>query len=285
MVTLVTYLPFYRIHEINEYFMRNIEILKPKNAIAYIDNVFHERQREIISKVIPSNVEVRLGNWHNRNNTWLTMLRDFHSINGEIMVVDSDNVVEPILTEVHKVLSTQVPIYGILNVEAWKDPIMARSRKIGDIKLGNSTRPLYTYRVYDSSLSGLFKGGSIFFIGPKQVITFMKLPDIELINKVERAINQVDPWLRNLISDETLLGIIVYLMGIREVTWTIASYHYHHGSTLGKGTELLVAAAHYQFARALYKEFHRWEFMRYRIKYLLSMIKNLKNLLNLGVSL
>ncbi len=34
MVTLVTYLPFYRIHEINEYFMRNVEILKPRDAIA-----------------------------------------------------------------------------------------------------------------------------------------------------------------------------------------------------------------------------------------------------------
>mgnify|MGYP001772933776 CR=1 FL=1 len=286
MVTLVTYLPFYRIHEINEYFMRNVEILKPKNAIAYIDNVFHERQKEIINKVIPNNVEVKLGNWRNRNNTWLTMLKDFHSIGSEIMVVDSDNVVEPVLIEVHEVLSAQALIYTILEVEVWRrnpSHLLIRSRKIGDIKLSSDTRPVYAYKVYDNSMKGFFRSGSIFFIGPKQVVTFMKLPEIELINRVERAINQVDPWLRNFISDETLLGVIAYLMGVREVPWTVASHHHHHGSTLGKATELLVAAAHYQFAKALYREFHRREFTRYRIKYLLSTIKNLRNLLSSGV--
>ena len=285
MVTLVTYLPFYRIHEVNEYFMRNFEMLRPRHAIIYVDNVYHERQREIISRVAPSDIEVRFGNWRNRNNTWLTMLKDFHSIGGEIMVVDSDNLIEPTLTEVHRVLGTQAQIYTILDVEAWRrDPrhFLIRSRKIGDIKLSTDIRPIYAYRVYDDSLSGLFKGGSVFFIGPKQVVTFMKLPDIELISRVEDAVNQVDPWLRNFISDETLLGVITYLMGIREVPWTIASHHHHHGSTLGKATELLVAAAHYQFAKALYKELHKHEFMRYKIKYLLSMIINLRNLLNSG---
>lgn len=94
MVTLVTYLPFYRIHEINEYFMRNVEILKPRDAIVYIDNVYREKQKEIISKVVPNEIEVRVGNWRNRNNTWLSMLRDFQNLGGEVMVVDSDNVVE-----------------------------------------------------------------------------------------------------------------------------------------------------------------------------------------------
>ena len=286
MVTLVTYLPFYRIHEVTEYFLKNVEILRPRQAIVYIDNVYHSKQREFISKVVPDGVEVRFGNWRNRNNTWLTMLRDFHSIGGEIMVVDSDNIVESVLTDIHKVLGAQAPIYTILDVEAWRRSpwhFLIRSRKVSDIKLDNDTRPIYAYRVYDDSLSGLFRGGSVFFIGPKQVVVFMKLPDIELIGRVERAVNQVDPWLRNFISDETLLGVIAYLMGVREVPWTIASHHHHHGSTLGKATELLVAAAHYQFAKALYREFHRREFMRYRIKYLLSTIKNLRNLLNSGV--
>lgn len=253
MVTLVTYLPFYRIHEINEYFMRNVEILMPKTAIVYVDNVFHERQKEIISKVVPNGIEVKLGNWRNRNNTWLTMLKDFHSIGSEVMVVDSDNVVEPVLTEVHKVLSAQAPIYTILDVETWKrNPkhLLIRSREIGDVKLGNDTRPIYAYKVYDDSLGGLFRGGPIFFIGPKQVIAFMKLPDIELINRVEKTVNQIDPWLRNFISDETLLGVIAYLMDIKETLWTIASHHHYHGSTLGKITELFVAIAHHQFAKA-----------------------------------
>ncbi|WP_243670398.1 hypothetical protein [Vulcanisaeta sp. JCM 16161] len=226
-----------------------------------------------------------MGNWRNRNNTWLTMLRDFHNLSGEVMVVDSDNVVEPSLTDVHKVLSTQGPIYTILDEEAWRrNPrhFLIRSRKINDIELPDGVRPVYAYKVYDNSISGMFRGGSVFFIGPKQVVTFMKLPDTELITKVERALNRVDPWLRNFISDETLLGIVAHLMGVIEVPWTIASHHYHHGSTLGKATELLVAAAHHQFAKELYREFHRREFIRYRIKYLLSTIRNIDNIMSAG---
>ncbi len=161
MVTLVTYLPFYRIHEVNEYFMRNVEILKPRIAIVYIDNVYHEKQKEIISKVIPSNIEVRVGNWRNRNDTWLTMLKDFHSLNGDVMVVDSDNVVEPSLVEIHKVLSAWNPIYTILDEEAWRrNPrhFLIRSRKINDIKLSDSVRPVYAYKVYDDSIGGMFRG-------------------------------------------------------------------------------------------------------------------------------
>ncbi|ADY01917.1 hypothetical protein VMUT_1715 [Vulcanisaeta moutnovskia 768-28] len=71
MVTLITYLPFYRIYEINEYFVRNIEIVRPKNAIVYVDNVSHDKQKEIISKskIVTSGIEIRVGNWRNRNNT------------------------------------------------------------------------------------------------------------------------------------------------------------------------------------------------------------------------
>lgn len=189
------------------------------------------------------------------------------------------------MVDVHKLLNVQGPIYTILDEEAWRrNPrhFLIRSRKINDIKLPDGVRPVYAYKVYDDSISGMFRGGSVFFIGPKQVVTFMRLPDIELIARVERALNRVDPWLRNFISDETLLGILAFLMGIREIPWTIASHHYHHGSTLGKATELLVAAAHYQFAKELYKEFHRREFIRYRVKYFLSTIKNLSNIMSAG---
>jgi len=38
---LATYMPFYRIHEVLEYFTRNVELIKPGRAIVYVDNVFH----------------------------------------------------------------------------------------------------------------------------------------------------------------------------------------------------------------------------------------------------
>ncbi len=233
MVTLVTYLPFYRMHEVIEYFIKNVELMKPRNAIVYIDNVFHERQKEIISKVIPNSIEVRVGNWRNRNNTWLAMLRDFHNIGDEIMVIDSDNVIDESMPSIHEELR-KYPLYSVLDEEAWSIvpwKFLIRSRRLGDIMVNNEIKPLYAYRVYDDALSNIFRGirgGPTFFIGPKQAITFMKLPDIEIINRLERALGRVDPWLRSHISDETLLGIVAHLMGIVEVPWTIASHHYHH---------------------------------------------------------
>ena len=39
-------------------------------------------------------------------------------------------------------------------------------------------------------------------------------------------------------------------------------------------TKLLVATAHYQFAKGLVREFGRPEFRRYQLKYALSMVRN-----------
>jgi hypothetical protein len=100
-VYLVTYLPFYRIHEVETYFIRNVEVMKPRAAIVYVDNVYHEKQREVLARVLPGNVEVRFGNWRNRNNTWIAMLRDFHTLGGEVVVVDSDNRVTEDLPRIH----------------------------------------------------------------------------------------------------------------------------------------------------------------------------------------
>ena len=273
---LITYLPFYRIHEVTEYFLKNVEVLRPRQAIAYIDNVYHSKQREFISKVVPDNVEVRLGNWRNRNDTWLTILSDLHTMSGDdALVVDSDNVVDPALVEIHTVLRTS-PIYTVLDWEAWGSgyprQFMVRSRRVGYVELGSGARPIYAYRVFD--VGNVFRSGSLFFIGPKQVVSIMKPPDVELINRVRQALSSVDPWLRNFISDETLLGILAHLMGIEEVPWTVASHHHYHASAPGTAPKHLVALAHRQFAKALYGVFRRREFLAYYIKYSMAFLKN-----------
>lgn len=271
---LATYLPFYRLHEVETYFLKNVETLRPKAAVVYIDNVYREEQRKIIERIAPLDVEIKTGNWRNRNDTWLYMLRDFESYTGDWLVVDSDNVVEPLLAEAHGELRKN-PVYTVLDEEAWsRSPrnFLVRSRQIGAV----AGRPVYAYKVYDGSWRGLLRGGSLFFIGPKQVVAFSKLFDREILEKVGRALSRVDMWLRNFISDETLLGILAYLSGIEEVPWIVASHHYHHGSTPGKATKLYVAAAHYQFATALGREFG--DFLRYRVKYMLSALKNLRYL-------
>jgi hypothetical protein len=91
---LATYLPFYRLHEVTQYFMKNVEILQPKHVIVYVDNVYNEGQNEIIEKIVPQDIEVVQGNWRNRGDTWFKILRDLHNFNEEILIIDSDNIVD-----------------------------------------------------------------------------------------------------------------------------------------------------------------------------------------------
>jgi len=271
---LATYLPFYRIHEINTYFINNINVIHPKISFVFIDNVFNDEQKKILKRVLPDNIELKYGNWRNRNNTWIDMLKELQEIGSEALIVDSDNVIDSTLASLHPRLKSY-PIYTVLDEEAWKRnprPILLRSRKFSEF----NGKEIYLYKVFSNK--NVLKGGSLFFIGPKQVVALSKFPERELLDRVERALSRVDIWLRNFISDETLLGVIAHLMGIEEVPWVVASHHLHHGSTPGKATEVLVAAAHRQFAKGLMREFGNREFYLYYLKYSASLLWNLRNL-------
>jgi hypothetical protein len=151
---------------------------------------------------------------------------------------------------------------------------MRRSRKVDELDSEGGKLPVFLYRVYDRSSAGLLRGGAIFFFGPKQAVGIRRFPDEALVSGMERAFLSVDHDLRRFISDETVLGVLMHLMGIHEVPWTVASHHYHHGSTPGYAFKPFVALAHAQFAHALDREFHRPEFRRYWLKYRLSYLKN-----------
>ena len=62
---LVTYLPFYRVHELLEYFKKNIEIINSEKTFAYVDNVYSPKQLDKINSVIPKNITLKTGNWKN----------------------------------------------------------------------------------------------------------------------------------------------------------------------------------------------------------------------------
>ncbi len=113
---LVTYMPFYRIHEVLEYFQKNVEAIKPSSAIVYVDNVFHDRQKEMLRNIIPGNMDVRVGNWRSRSGTWFTMLRDLQGA-GDVAIMDSDNVIDPMFSAVHPLMNYDM--YTILDREAW----------------------------------------------------------------------------------------------------------------------------------------------------------------------
>ncbi|MFP3210849.1 MAG: hypothetical protein RXR16_05040 [Thermocladium sp.] len=270
---LATYMPFYRIHEVLEYFTRNVELIKPGRAIVYVDNVFHDRQREVLSKVIPSTIEVRVGNWRSRSGTWFTMLSDFQG-EGDVAIMDSDNILDPLFPKAHSLMNYDM--YTVLDREAWNrgaPNTMLRSRKIGEISLGETSIPVFGYRVYEP---GFRRKGTVLFIGPKQVVVYRKLPDLSIIRKVEEAFLEVPPELRPFINDEGVLGILAYLSGIRETPWIVMSNHMHHGSEHppSRTRKAIVASAHIKFAKALRKRFSDKAFRQYERKYMLSLIKD-----------
>lgn len=270
---LATYLPFYRIHEVDEYFMKSARNAEADEAIVFVDNVFHQAQRAILEREL--HVPFVADNWGSRGATWFAIIRELRGRGREVVVVDSDNVLDPGFRKVVDRLEGDV--YGAIDWEEWKRGarhFMRRSRKVGELDSDGGKLPVFLYRVYDRSSAGLLRGGALFFFGPKQAVGIRRFPDDAIVSRTERAFLSVDHDLRRFISDETVLGVLMHLVGIQEVPWTIASHHYHHGSTPGYAFKPFVALAHAQFARALYREFHLPEFRRYWLKYRLSYLKN-----------
>jgi len=280
-VLLVTYLPFNRIHEVEEYFMRNVQLIGPSEAMAYVDNVFRDEQRDILGRVLSdAGVEVRTGNWRSRDMTWFQMLADLQG-SEDLLFVDSDSVADEHFHEIHRQMEAH-GMYGLLDREGWVrgggtgNAFARYSRLLGYISIdgGRRRRPFYEHRTYNPS--PLHKG-SVFFIGPKQLVFFRRAPDGDLVDRVRRAFLNVPSPLRQSVSDETILGLIAYLSGFRGVPWTIGSRHYHHGSG-PEGSpvdEALAASAHLHFAKGLRREFGpRREFLAYELKYTLSLMRN-----------
>ncbi|MDP7982898.1 MAG: hypothetical protein RAK18_06940, partial [Conexivisphaerales archaeon] len=272
-VILATYLPFYRIHEVDEYFLKSAKNADVDELMVFVDNVFHPAQRAILEREL--HVPFSVGNWGSRGATWFAMLRELGGRGKEVVLMDSDNVLDLGFRRIADRLEGDV--YGIIDWEEWNRGarhFMRRSRKVDELDSEGGKLPVFLYRVYDRSSAGLLRGGAIFFFGPKQAVGIRRFPDEALVSGMERAFLSVDHDLRRFISDETVLGVLMHLMGIHEVPWTVASHHYHHGSTPGYAFKPFVALAHAQFAHALDREFHRPEFRRYWLKYRLSYLKN-----------
>ncbi len=268
---LVTYLPFYRIHEVMEYFDRNVELLRPERSLVYLDNVFHKKQEEIARGLIRH--ELVFGNWGNRGDTWFAMLKDLSGERDRVVFVDSDNVLEPFAA----MAELDDAVYTVLDRQSWErgaPNTMKRSAEDGTIRAGGSEVRAFRYRIYDGSL---FRSGPTFFIGPKQAVVFNRVPERGLVERVERAFSRVDPGLRRFVGDETVLGVLAYLSGIREVRWFVGSNHFQHGSANPGKLRAFVALAHSQFGAGLYREFRMNEFRRYWLKYRLAFLKDIIN--------
>jgi hypothetical protein len=277
-MNLITYLPFYRLHEVEQYFLKNACKLNvnTNDTLVFVDNVFHQNQKALLDDILK--VPWVGGNWGSRGATWFAMLKEVRRKEGDFAIfIDSDNIIGPEFKDVIKKFEASEDAFGILDWEKWyrgPSDFIIRSEPRGKITIAGNELPIFYYKVYDRSLRGLTRGGSPFFFGPKQVIGLRKLPDEETLRKLEIAFLGVQYDLRKFISDETVLGVLMHLMGISKVPWTVASHHFHHGSTQDFAFKPFVAMAHAEFGRNLYHEFHLSEFRRYWLKYKLSFLLN-----------
>ena len=259
MVTLATYLPFYRIHEITEYFLRNVEVLRPSQAIVYIDNVFHDKQREVISKVMPDGVEIKFGNWRNRNNTWLAMLRDFLNVNDVVIVVDSDVILTKSFSEDFKKFLSLGKMIGV-----------------EDIKIGLKSRDIVINGIPYTRIAYYKRGHLPIFFGPKQAVIINHKIDVDAITMLERALNEVPVSIRNCIADEVILGLYALLIGQKLTPWFNGAINEERVRS-DSCNKHLKAYAHYKLFNALSKSRIKIEGLRLlyiKSRYLLSTLIN-----------
>jgi len=275
--TLITYLPFYRVHEVVDYFMVNARLLGVRRRLVYVDNVFKDRQLELLRRIIPEEVEVRYGNWRDRNLTFMRIVRDAREEGLDALVVDSDNLLEPELASADGELVGRYGYYTVLDHETkGRSLFLERSVKLGEVKVNGKSIEVYGYRI-----PGLWKG--VFFIGPKQAVRLSRglLESINMgvLSKIEDSLRGIEPGIRLYVSDETTLGILLYYSGIKLMPWVTLSHHMHHGSTTVsdmRTLKLLVATAHSQLGRGLVSRGMRgrvlWYYSRYKIAQLANFL-------------
>ena len=287
---LVTYVPFYRFHEVIKWQLLNAKRLGVDYVTAYVDNVFAKEQVDLLELIVDrfnEKVNIVPGNWRSRCGTWFSIIRDHMQLDKPFVVIDSDNeVTEPdkVSKFIDWVVNEDIPIAGVLDTTALVNgrgipmQFLVRTSFVAEDEDGMR---IGFYETYKPGLRG-----NPFFIGPKQIVVLNLMGAEELkghlgivrglLDRVERAFNAVNPVLRNYISDETLLGLLAHLLGICCVPYLVGgTVHHVHGSTPGvtqKHYKHLVARAHYEFAKALCKEglCNKW----YLIRYFLSNLYN-----------
>lgn len=270
---LVTYAPFYRIHEIKTYFARNIRLLSPQRAVAYVDNVHTDEQKAMLARELEG-IETVPGSWGDRNLTVLSILKDFRRTQENVLIVDSDNLLDPRISEFDRAMGARGFDYYNIMEKGFHgfERFRKRSINLGTVKLEQEDLPVYGYRV------GGTKSG-VFFIGRKQAVrigraTLAKLKQ-EVISDCETALKRLPVGLRNYLTDETSMGFVYYYSGIRTVPWSVLSEHLGHADSGKENTpigRLLTSITYSEFARGLpWRKYPRssWMFLRYKASQLL----------------
>lgn len=269
----MTYAPFHRIHEIKSYFTKNVQVASPKRAVAYVDNVFSDEQRAMLSRELEG-VETVSGFWGDRNTTVLSIMKHFRQTGEDILIVDSDNLLDPRITQFDSAMVERGFDYYNIMEKGFRgfERFRRRSLDLGTVKLKEAELPVYGYRV-----GGIRSG--VFFIGRKQAVrigraTLSKLRE-EVISDCEAALRRLPAALRNYLTDETSMGFVYYYSGMKTVPWSVLSDHIGHadpGMENTKARRLLTSITFSEFARGLrWSKYPRssWMFFRYKAAELL----------------
>ena len=272
-IRVATYLPASRIHEVYLYFAKNLRAfaeIAPVEDIVYVDCAAPEGE-DLVREVLDG-FEVRFDRSCSRGGTWFKILRDFADSGDDAwLVIDSDNLVND-AKRILKMIAFK-PFFGVLDDTATTNgeippQFMKRTADVrGDVAF---------YRVFAPGI----RGNPIFF-GPKQVVG---ITDAEAVDKywgkiaeIADAFNDVDTWLRNFISDETVLGFVSLAMGVEETPYLVGgTTHMHHFSPASRLPKHLIAKAHFQFAKALARRrimprYVKWYLARFTLSYMANL--------------
>jgi hypothetical protein len=266
-----------RLSDIQSYFAKNYDMIKPRRAIIYVDNVPLSLQGEIppwikdtIAKQVEPKYEVRTGNWTDRTLCLMQLLSDlkndsdFHSL----LIMDSDNVIEPEIQSIDNELETKdLEYYTLLDRTCRiKSIFVDRSVPKGSVDIAGQK-----IQISDYHIGGTWKG--IFFLGPKQGMRmskkFIDSLNEETISAVTSAMKEVHPRLRLYVTDETSLGMVAYYSGVRSTPWIELGTHYQRTFANEREDVLLTAMAHSLFGRKMMKYYKgsriRWYYLRNKI--------------------
>jgi hypothetical protein len=134
--------------------------------------------------------------------------------------------------------------------------------------------------VYGFRAFNLWK--TVFFIGPKQAVRLSKdlleSLNYSMFENIEESLKNIDAGIRFFLTDETVLGMLLFYSNIRTTPWVIMSYHIHHGSTETKGisrtSKLMVAMVHTQLGKELLKRKLSKEMLWYYTRYKIAQLYN-----------
>lgn len=256
--------------DVELYFSKNIENVKPAKSYVYVDEVFSDFQNKILNDIDLKDVEFRSGNWRDKNRCIIQIISDLKKHNGNCLIIDSDSLLDGDFSQLDsKMESIGFPYYTILEHDRKTmalDP--KRVRNISNFELNDKPVSVSSFKIAGIS-------HAIFYLGPKQAIrigeSMLEKLDSNLITDIDSSLAAMHRGIANQLSDETTLGILFYYSGIKETPWVEYCRHMQHSAGTDSGrnfSRVLKSIVNYKLARKLFSTKRPriyWYYFRYKL--------------------